>query len=193
MFEKNLDKLCKKLEKNKALTNLNAYDYFNFFIRLNNSPLRNYYIISEFKDKYDTRCLISNTLKAINYKRDGEKWTPEVVAAFIHEVIELQGNGTIEQLKEISTRYNVELHRINNLVSFFLGIQKDTYNLDFYFTDYDYYCWKYRNEKSLNKAIENKTMNGRELKIMHDLKEAQEKDMEELMKKIMINNLGYEP
>lgn len=192
MFDVKADKIVKKVEKSKALTNMDLYEYQSFFARTNNGPLRNYYLISEQLDKFDIRNIILETLKETNYKRKDDKWTSNTVAAFIQDVLYLQNSEDKDSVKEVCTRFNVVKNKLNSMVSFFLTLKKDVYNLDRYFTKYDYFLWKYRDKKALQKAIDNKELSDEEKQIYIEINKAYDDAFEESMKRLLYHNLNIE-
>lgn len=169
MFE-SVDKFCDKLEKNKVLKKMDVHTYSLFNCWLNLSETRRYWIMSEIEMKETRRELIVKTLKDTNYKRNGKSWTSETVAAFIEEVLNLNSTSTKEEKLEISKRYDVEINKFNSMVSFFMGLKRSTYSLNLYFTEYDFLSWKYRDEKTLEKAIEAETISQREIDMLKELK-----------------------
>lgn len=147
---------------------IHTYSLFNCWI--NSSEDRKYWIMSEIELKETQRELIVKTLKETGYKRGNRNWAAEVVSAFIEEVMNLNITTSKEDKLEISKRYNVEVNKFNSMVSFFMGLKRTTYSLYRYFTDYDFISWKYRDEKTLNKAIEAGTISAKELKMLKELK-----------------------
>lgn len=168
--EKKFFKLCDKLETSKFLKNLDNYEYNNFYRRFNCNDNRTYFIISDLKAKCDDRYNIVETLQGIDYHRAKDKWTQETVTAFITEVMQdTFGSTTCDYAKEISKRYNIKQSKLKSMVSFFMGLKRTTYKLDEYFTEYEYTMWKYRDSKTLSKALANKTITEREIDILKQL------------------------
>lgn len=169
MFGSNLDNVCRKLEKNKSLKNMEVNEYLKFLCWLNTSETRRYFMISENESKYHLRCQLVQTLKEIDYRRKNNNWTSRTVAAFIQEAIECLLSGTSDEEQEISRRYNVDINKFSSMVSFFMGLKRTTYSLNQFFTDYDYTIWKYRNPKTFKKALELETISKQELNILEEL------------------------
>ena len=189
MFDTKVDSILKKIEKNKALTNLDFYEYHSFSNRLNNGPERQYFLLSEESDKSNRRNLIIEVLKSINYKRKDNNWTSYTVAAFIQEVFDihnlLDDKENHPEVDEVCKRYNVAKNKLSSMVSFFLTLKWNTYNLELYYTDYDCFAWKYRKEKTLQKALEENKLTDKEKRMLQDIQECNQKAIEQHLNRLI--------
>lgn len=168
--EKRLGDLYIQLENNKELAEMDLFHYPHYSCYIS-TPIedRTYWLESTARVKISRRVEVVNTLKAINYERKDSRWTTQSVVGFIDEVIDLNKNYSTEQAMEISKRYNVEPNRFNQQVSMFMSLKRSTYSLNWYFSDYEYTAWKYRDAKTLKKALENETITQKEIDALKEL------------------------
>lgn len=176
MFEGKLSNLYGKLERHKELANmeLRHYIHYDCYLSTKNKD-REYWLTSSARIKITRRIEVVNTLKEIHYKRNEDNWTSQTVAAFIDEVMDLQKDYNDERALEISERYNVDKNKLFKQASFFISLKRSTYSLNWYFSDFELVLWKYREQKTLKKALENNTISEREINI---LKEANQFEVE---------------
>ena len=177
-FEKTAITLLKKIRTSSYIT-----VFGNCEIATGSYKWKDLYVTSTPVNMMKKRHCIVETLKAINYKRDGS-WTEHVAIAFMDEVIDLfleeetlvEVEGFQEfvedKIKEISERYNVTKSRLKTQVALFLNNLengKDKFNIYSYFTPYEIVLWKYRSMEKLQQDIENEKIKPAELSLLREL------------------------
>ena len=170
MFGRKLSNVYTKLEKSKELSDMDCmhYEHYECYIATPNKD-RNYWLHSTAWIKIRRRIEVVETLKGIDYKRGNDNWTSQTVAAFIDEVFGLRKDYDVEKAAEISNRYNVDINKLNQQASFFISLKRSTYSLNWYFSEYELVSWKYRDVKTLKKALQNETISEREIQILKEL------------------------
>lgn len=135
------------------------------------------YIKTKERYLFEIRERIVETLKDINYKRGKQEWNSSSVIGLLHEVMNAYSNYYTEDnlnklLKNISNRYNVPANRLTNQVATFLNNMErsgDRYDIQYYFSDYDLFMWKYRTPERLNKAVEENKLTDKEKEILKEI------------------------
>lgn len=182
---KRIEKFKTKFEKEgaKLLNNISVIDYYRNFGLYQDICAESYaaakslIVTSPCFENISARKVITDTLKAINYKRKAE-WTEPVVIAFLDEAMSLYLSPLPSEAeqdkfrKEICARYNVKSHRIANTISTFIHnaeMSTDKYNVRQYFHRFEILRYKYRNVEKLQKDIENNVISLHDRKLLLEL------------------------
>lgn len=173
-FSKIAEEFCNKVSL-EDYTNLSTENYAIKYKNDNNKTLG---IVTEQYQKSMVRSIIVDILSDINYKRGDKKWISQTVIAYMDEVIKVFTEPYVDEKvreevkKEIGKRYNVPVNRLKTqLALFIINLDKgvDKYNIKDYFTAYEIFKWKYRDEDKLQKATENNTLSKMDKQIIEEL------------------------
>lgn len=160
MFDnRKIHNLC----RNKELSSKELNDYKNYFYMFDaKNPNRTYCLQSEHVMKNSIRHHIVSTLEEIKFSR--LKWTQRVVVAFIQETV-----FDYTDTETICERYTVSNNQIKRLVSTFVNLKSNHYQLNQYFTDYELTYIRYKNPKTLEKNLREHKISQKELNILEEM------------------------
>lgn len=170
-FNKNSLKLLKNLPTDFYIKTLGLFQGISV-----TDGVKDLFVTTTYFANISTRRTLVNTLKSINYVRDGE-WVEQVAIAFMEEVIDLytnEGNDEIikQREQEISKRYNVNKNRLKTQLALFLNNYDkgvDKFNIALYFSEYELVKWKHRDLDKLQEDIENDKISDWDKKLLRDL------------------------
>lgn len=155
---KNMGKIHKCILKNDSVDINKRFPYYRTFDGID------YVLCVEDSYRYVKRQEIVNTLKAIDYKRNEDKWNRLTIVAFLHELICLRACA-FEDCDGMLERYNIAENRVNNQSVFFINA-RNSYGLSEYFTDEELIAWKYRDRDLLATKLNNNKVSESDLEVL---------------------------